>query len=243
MPQKSIKYDKNNHFFLYKAKAEWYNTTVNQTRGCWNQPLVNNHVFSDDDTQQRGLYQMTVEQLKTLYDLEDTDFWELRRGGRTQTIITHSACEKIAKQSGIVIDQPQWLSLGDNGIWAVQVTGWRVLEPQTKVWTTGESSPENCKTQYPVAMAEKRAKDRLILKIVNVSEANVMSEIEMDDLERPETNNKLESLQQLEKTRKETNLSVDELKQQSVDLYQTDQIRDLSIHQIQNLQHQLGNGH
>lgn len=188
-------------------------------------------------------YIMTVEQLKTLYDLEDTDFWELRRGGRTQTIITHSACEKIAKQSGIVIDQPQWLSLGDNGIWAVQVTGWRVLEPQTKVWTTGESSPENCKTQYPVAMAEKRAKDRLILKIVNVSEANVMSEIEMDDLERPETNNKLESLQQLEKTRKETNLSVDELKQQSVDLYQTDQIRDLSIHQIQNLQHQLGNGH
>ena len=53
---------------------------------------------------------------------------------------------------------------------------------------------------------------------------------------------KLESLQQLEQTRQETNLSVDELKKQSLDLYQTDQIRDLSIQQIQKLQHQLGNG-
>ena len=32
------------------------------------------------------------------------------------------------------------------------------------------------------------------------------------------------------------------MKQQSLDLYQTDQIRDLSIQQIQKLQHQLGNG-
>ena len=37
-------------------------------------------------------------------------------------------------------------------------------------------------------------------------------------------------------------VKVDELKKQSVDLYQTDQIRDLSIQQIQRLQHQLGNG-
>jgi len=184
---------------------------------------------------------MTVQQLKDWYNLDDQDFWQLRRGGKTQTIITHSACEKIADRINIVIDSPQWLSCGENGVWAVQVTGWKMLEPQHKVWTTGESSTDNCKANYPVAMAEKRAKDRLILKLVNASEYDVLSEIEMDGLERPETD-KLESLQQLEQTRQETNLSVDELKKQSLDLYQTDQIRDLSIQQIQKLQHQLGNG-
>ena len=116
-----------------------------------------------------------------------------------------------------------------------------MLEPQHKIWTTGESSTDNCKTNYPVAIAEKRAKDRLILKLVNASEAGVMSEIEMDGLEQSPTD-KLELLQQLEQSRQKSNLTVDELKKQSVDLYQTDQIRDLSIQQIQKLQHQLGNG-
>jgi len=184
---------------------------------------------------------MTVQQLKNWYSLDDQDFWEFRRGGKTQTIITHSACEKIANQINIVIDSPQWLSCGENGVWAVQVTGWKMLEPQHKIWTTGESSTDNCKTNYPVAIAEKRAKDRLILKLVNASEAGVMSEIEMDELEQSPTD-KLELLQQLEQSRQKSNLTVDELKKQSVDLYQTDQIRDLSIQQIQRLQHQLGNG-
>ena len=57
---------------------------------------------------------MTVQQLKDWYHLEDQDFWELKRGGRTQTIITHSACEKIANRINVVIDQPQWLSCGQN---------------------------------------------------------------------------------------------------------------------------------
>ena len=80
----------------------------------------------------------------------------------------------------------------------------------------------------------------MILKLVNASESGLISEIEMDELQPPETD-KLELLQQLEQTRQKTNLTVDQLKQQSVDLYQTDQIRDLSVQQIQQLQHQLGN--
>jgi len=137
----------------------------------------------------------------------------------------------------VVIDEPKWLSCGQNGVWVVQVTGWKMLEPHKKVWTTGESSPDNCKTQYPVAIAEKRAKDRLILKLVNASESGLISGIEMDGLQQPETD-KLELLQQLEQTRQKNNLTVDQLKQQSLDLYQTDQIRDLSVQQ---LQRQLGN--
>ena len=134
------------------------------------------------------------------------------------------------------------MSRGKNGVWAVQVMGWKRLQPEHKIWTTGESSPDNCKTDYPVAIAEKRAKDRLILKLVNASEYGVLSESEMEGLERSETD-KLDLLRELEQTRQETNITVDELRQRSQELYQTDQIRDLSVQQIQELQNHLGNGH
>jgi len=184
---------------------------------------------------------MTIEQLKQWYNLQPEDFWQLRRGGKTITIITHNACEKIAEMVNIVIQEPQWLSRGRNGVWAVQVMGWKRLQPEHKIWTTGESSPDNCKTDYPVAIAEKRAKDRLILKLVNASEYGVLSESEMEGLERSETD-KLDLLRELEQTRQETNVSVDELRQRSQELYNTNQIRDLSVQQIQELQLNLGNG-
>ena len=184
---------------------------------------------------------MTIEQLKQWYNLQPEDFWQLRRGGKTITIITHNACEKIAEMVNIVIQEPQWLSRGKNGVWAVQVMGWKRLQPEHKIWTTGESSPDNCKTDYPVAIAEKRAKDRLILKLVNASEYGVLSESEMEGLERSETD-KLDLLRELEQTRQETNVSVDELRQRSQELYNTNQIRDLSVQQIQELQLNLGNG-
>ena len=104
---------------------------------------------------------MTIEQLKQWYNLQPEDFWQLRRGGKTITIITHNACEKIAEMVNIVIGEPKWLSQGQDGVWAVQVTGWKRLQPEHKIWATGESSPDNCKTDYPVVIAEKRAKDRL----------------------------------------------------------------------------------
>ena len=64
----------------------------------------------------------------------------------------------------------------------------------------------------------------------------------MEGLERSETD-KLDLLRELEQTRQETNITVDELRQRSQELYQTDQIRDLSVQQIQELQNHLGNGH
>ena len=46
---------------------------------------------------------MTIEQLKQWYNLQPEDFWQLRRGGKTITIIAHNACEKIAEMVNIVI--------------------------------------------------------------------------------------------------------------------------------------------
>lgn len=36
-------------------------------------------------------------------------------------------------------------------------------------WATGEASPANCTNAYPWAMAEKRAKDRVILKLIGLA--------------------------------------------------------------------------
>jgi hypothetical protein len=52
-------------------------------------------------------------------------------------------------------------------------------------WATGEASPKNNKNGYPWAMAEKRAKDRVVLKLVGIH-GLVYSEDEADDFKASE---------------------------------------------------------
>ena len=47
-------------------------------------------------------------------------------------------------------------------------------------WSFGEASPKNNKNAYPYAMAEKRAKDRVILKLVGLA-GHIYSEDEVAD--------------------------------------------------------------
>jgi hypothetical protein len=47
-------------------------------------------------------------------------------------------------------------------------------------WSFGEATPKNSKNAYPYAMAEKRAKDRVILKLIGLH-GDVYSESEADD--------------------------------------------------------------
>jgi hypothetical protein len=53
-------------------------------------------------------------------------------------------------------------------------------------WATGEAAPYNNKNGYPFAMAEKRGKDRVILKLLNGSEAGLYSEEEAEDFRKRE---------------------------------------------------------
>ena len=50
--------------------------------------------------------------------------------------------------------------------------------------TFGESSPDNTKQKYPVAMAEKRALSRVVLKLSGLYEVGVFGEDESDDFKR-----------------------------------------------------------
>jgi len=47
-------------------------------------------------------------------------------------------------------------------------------------WSTGEASPKNCKAPFPFAMAEKRLKDRLTLKLINAYQYGIYSDVEAD---------------------------------------------------------------
>lgn len=92
-------------------------------------------------------------------------------------VIYHKHCELIAAKAGIVFDAPQIIEAksGDKivAICAVGRMGDRCE------WSIGEAAPGNNKNAYPYAMAEKRAKDRVILKLVGLS-AYLYSEDEAD---------------------------------------------------------------
>lgn len=101
-------------------------------------------------------------------------------------VILHKACEKIAADNNIIFDAPQFIEANaKDKIVAVVVTG----RMGDKVeWSVGEAAPYNNKNTYPYAMAEKRAKDRVILKLVGLH-GEVYSEEEADDFKKPPIKN------------------------------------------------------
>jgi hypothetical protein len=93
-------------------------------------------------------------------------------------VLLHKALEKIAAHHNIVFDAPQIISCDVSAKEAVIcVTGH--MKDATE-WSIGEAAPYNNKNSYPFAMAEKRAKDRVILKLVGLH-GDVYSEEEADD--------------------------------------------------------------
>jgi len=81
-------------------------------------------------------------------------------------ILKHKACEKIAADKGITFDEPIIIeSNAEKNIAVVVVTGYL---------------GDRMEWSYPYAMAEKRAKDRVILKLIGLH-GDVYSESEADD--------------------------------------------------------------
>lgn len=93
-------------------------------------------------------------------------------------VIYHRVLEQIAAKGGITFDAPLVLEANGAGkVAAICVTG--RLKDKAE-WSIGEAAPGNNKTAYPFAMAEKRAKDRVILKLVGLH-GLAYSEDEADD--------------------------------------------------------------
>jgi hypothetical protein len=92
-------------------------------------------------------------------------------------VMYHKALEKIAAHKGVTFDEPKIIhsDVASKSV-VVLVTG--RMEKRSE-WSFGEATPANNKNAYPFAMSEKRAKDRVILKLVGLH-GDVYSDTEID---------------------------------------------------------------
>lgn len=101
-------------------------------------------------------------------------------------IAYHAALERIAAKAQITFDPPYIIESDGHGYSvAVCVTG---NMGERSEWSIGEASKLNYKTTakmsaYPYAMAEKRGKDRVILKLLGLH-GKVYSEVDADDFKQ-----------------------------------------------------------
>lgn len=93
-------------------------------------------------------------------------------------VLYHKAYEIIAVTEKITFDAPQIVeSNSKDRIVSICVTGHMGDRSE---WSFGEAAPGNCTNKYPYAMAEKRAKDRVIAKLVGLAQF-VYSEDEAEE--------------------------------------------------------------
>jgi hypothetical protein len=108
------------------------------------------------------------------------EVWKIPQG--TAYAIKHKALERVAAEQGIATTSLKVLALDqEKGIAAVEA---EVRRGELQFRSFGEVSPKNNKNSYPLAMAEKRAVDRAILKALVIS-GEIYSEDELDDQKRP----------------------------------------------------------
>jgi hypothetical protein len=116
------------------------------------------------------------------YNVASDEIWEVH--GSTW-VVKHKALERVAAENGIVFEPPQ-LKVCDleKGMVVVLVSG---KMGERVMHSFGEATPKNCKNAYVVAMAEKRAVDRVILKLL-AAHGDLYSESEADEFSQPRPN-------------------------------------------------------
>jgi hypothetical protein len=129
-------------------------------------------------------------ELTEKYDLNKDDFFKAPQGF---VIITRTGIEKIQRGIGLIVQYEVETALCnvEKGFYVVKAiaiqlgqevnvkTG-KMEETQRLVETYGEASPKNCRNSYPVAMAEKRALSRAVLKSADLYELGVYGEDEIE---------------------------------------------------------------
>ena len=115
-----------------------------------------------------------IDRLKAVGETSATALWDCHGNW----IIKHKALEKIATSAGITYsDCTVYAPLQGQDCFAVSLIGHMGDRSE---WSIGEASPKNSKNSYYYAMAEKRAKDRVILKLLGLH-AYIYSEEEADE--------------------------------------------------------------
>ena len=111
--------------------------------------------------------------------VKDEDTYELSFGKRSVNIITRNGIEKIQYHNNITVTFD--VESIDPEFVVVKATA---KKGDVSVESYGEASPQNTQQKYPVAMAEKRALSRVILKITGFYKYGVFGEDESDDFKQ-----------------------------------------------------------
>ena len=119
-----------------------------------------------------------IESLNDIKENLNNALWLHKQSGKL--IIKHYALERIATDKGIKFDPPVVIE-SDIANKSVALSVTAHLGDKSE-WSIGEASSYNCQMNYPYAMAEKRAKDRVILKLLDVH-GEVYSQEEADDFD------------------------------------------------------------
>jgi len=98
-------------------------------------------------------------------------------------VMYHAPLEQIAAKAGVTYDDPTVIEADTKNKTATIMMRGHLPSGASEV-TFGEASPQNCKNSYPWAMAEKRAKDRIVLKLVGLH-GSVYSMDEADWQDKP----------------------------------------------------------
>lgn len=121
------------------------------------------------------------------HEIDSDEIWPVRDGDYA---IKHFAIERVAARAGIKFERPAFLEHDTaSGVVSMVVFG-RLGDREE--WSTGEASPKNNKNQYPYAMAEKRAKGRVALKLLIAADSTgavaLYSEEDSDDFKKSHKN-------------------------------------------------------
>ena len=121
------------------------------------------------------------------YNLTEADFWILMnetkfgKMGYTGLIISHNGCLKIndALENKV---KPEYFVYDSNGYKNSLVYEYC----DDDVYEVGEVNADNCKNDYPYAMALKRCFDRVVLKKCKLAYAGVYSDSEAEEFTKRE---------------------------------------------------------
>ena len=115
---------------------------------------------------------------------KDVDYWQHKQSG--QWILKHDSVEKIANAEDIRIQKIESLYQSETSCrFLITMGKWVDGSCEEVIITTGEADKSNCTNAYLAAMAEKRGKDRAILKLINAYEYGIYSDVEADDFKKP----------------------------------------------------------
>jgi hypothetical protein len=121
-----------------------------------------------------------ISEFQKTHGLTDAEMWEVRPGSWA---IKHSAIERVVAERGIKFERPAIIEVNTaEKIMVICVFG--TLGDRTE-WSFGEASPANCKIAYPASIAEKRAKDRVAIKLLNATGSSIYSSEEADEFAEP----------------------------------------------------------